>query len=89
MRRHRASGNASNVHWIDVGVRLLAYRGCSRCHPTATANLAELIRLAATHLGNRVLNAGDPQAPTVREIAAHIDAVLGHEVEGVLLDGVA
>jgi nucleoside-diphosphate-sugar epimerase len=70
-------------------IRLLAYRGCSRCHPTATANLAELIRLAATHPGNRVLNAGDPQAPTVREIAAHIDAVLGQEVEEVLLDGSA
>jgi nucleoside-diphosphate-sugar epimerase len=68
-------------------VRLLAYRGRSRCHPTSTINLAELIRLAAAHPGNRVLNAGDPQAPTVREIAAHIDAVLGREVEEILLDG--
>ena len=70
-------------------VRLLAYRGGSRCHPTATANLAELIRLAATHPGRRILNAGDPQAPTVREIAAHVDAVLGWEVEEILLDGPA
>ncbi len=68
-------------------IRLLAYRGRSRCHPTATINLAELIRLAAIHPGSHVLNAGDPQAPTVREIAAHIDAVLGQEVEEILLDG--
>jgi nucleoside-diphosphate-sugar epimerase len=87
-------GSAAPREWYFVKraldrrrVRLLAYRGGSRCHPTATINLAELIRLAAIHPGNRVPNAGDPRAPTVREIAAHIDAVLGQEVEEVLLDG--
>jgi nucleoside-diphosphate-sugar epimerase len=41
-------------------VRLLAYCGSTRCHPTATVNLAELIRLAATHPGRRVLNLTTP-----------------------------
>lgn len=88
------AGSATPREWYFVKraldrrrIRLLAYRGQSRCHPTATINLAELIRLAATHPGDRVLNAGDPQAPTVLEIAVHIDTVLDQEVEEILLDG--
>ncbi|MFF3751917.1 NAD-dependent epimerase/dehydratase family protein [Streptomyces sp. NPDC002018] len=67
--------------------RVLAYGGRSRFHPVHVANLAELIRLAALKPGSRVLNAGDPQTPTVAEIGAEIDAVLGRETETVLLDG--
>ncbi|PZS37258.1 MAG: reductase [Pseudonocardiales bacterium] len=69
-------------------VRLLPYRGESRFHPVASANLAELIRLAAAKPGTRVVNAGDPVVPTVREIAAMVDAVVGRETEEVLLDGI-
>jgi nucleoside-diphosphate-sugar epimerase len=67
--------------------RVLAYGGESRFHPVSTANLAELIRLAAAEPGARVLNAADPHAPTVREIGAAIHAVLGHSADEVLIDG--
>ncbi|GAB2946958.1 NAD(P)H-binding protein [Micromonospora polyrhachis] len=68
-------------------VRILAYRGQSRFQPVSTVNLAELIRLAAARPGSRVLNAADPQAPTVREIGAAVHAVLDHDAEEVLVDG--
>ncbi|WP_435971316.1 NAD-dependent epimerase/dehydratase family protein [Streptomyces sp. Qhu_M48] len=68
-------------------VRLLSYGGASRFHPVHVDNLAELVRLAAANPGSRVLNGGDPEAPTVAEIGAAIDAVLGVESETVLLEG--
>jgi nucleoside-diphosphate-sugar epimerase len=68
-------------------VQVLAYGGRSRFHPAHTSNIAELIRLAARRPGSRVLNAADPQAPTVAEMGAAIDAVLGHSCETVLVDG--
>jgi nucleoside-diphosphate-sugar epimerase len=49
--------------------------------------VAEIIRLAAENPGTRIVNAGDPTAPTVREIASAVDAVLGHEAVDVLVDG--
>lgn len=58
-------------------VRVLAYDGESRFHTTSTAVLAELVRLAAARPGHRVLNAVDPEALTVEEIARTIDAVMG------------
>lgn len=69
-------------------VRILAHRGESRFHPVHVDNIAELVRLAARTPGSRLLNAGDPQAPTVAEIATAVDAVLGVESELVLVDGV-
>ncbi len=51
------------------------------------SNVAELIRLAALRPASRVLNAGDPQAPTVAEIGAAVDGVLGLETETVLVAG--
>ncbi|GHJ39142.1 reductase [Streptomyces sp. TS71-3] len=68
-------------------VRVLAHRGQSRFHPVSVHNLAELIRLAASRPGSRVLNAGDPDTPTVHEIGAAIDAVMGARTETVLLPG--
>jgi nucleoside-diphosphate-sugar epimerase len=68
-------------------VRVLAHGGASRFHPVHTANLAELVRLAARTPGSRVLNAGDPGVPTVAAIGAAVDAVLGHRAEDVLVDG--
>ncbi|MFI6060056.1 NAD-dependent epimerase/dehydratase family protein [Streptomyces sp. NPDC051286] len=67
--------------------RVLSHGGASRFHPVHVSNVAELIRLAALRPGSRVLNAGDPQAPTVAEIASAIDGVLGLETETVLVDG--
>jgi nucleoside-diphosphate-sugar epimerase len=67
--------------------RILPYGGESRFHPASVHNIAELIRLAAARPGTRVLNAVDPKAPTVAEIARAIDAVMGVERENVLVDG--
>lgn len=67
--------------------RVLAYGGASRFHPASVHTVAELIRLAAPRPGTRVLNAVDPDAPTVAEIAAAIDAVMGVEAEDVPADG--
>ncbi|MFE5715715.1 NAD-dependent epimerase/dehydratase family protein [Streptomyces sp. NPDC056501] len=68
-------------------VRVLAYGGASRFHPVHVDNLAELVRLAAANPGSRVLNGGDPEAPTVAEIGAAIDAVMGVRSETVLMEG--
>ncbi|MCF3961479.1 NAD-dependent epimerase/dehydratase family protein [Streptomyces fuscigenes] len=65
----------------------LAFGGASRFHPTHTSNIGELIRLAARAPGSRVLNAADPQAPSVAEIAAAIGRVMGVETPAVPFDG--
>lgn len=65
----------------------LAWDGESRFHTTSVANLAELIRLAATKPGDRALNAGDPDPPTTLEICRAIGDALEHEFEPVLLAG--
>lgn len=67
--------------------RILPYGGGSRFHPASVHTIAELIRLAAARPGSRVLNAVDPDTPTVAEIAGAIDAVMGVETERVLVDG--
>ncbi|MEU0071997.1 NAD(P)-dependent oxidoreductase [Streptomyces sp. NPDC006332] len=67
--------------------RVLPYRGESRFHPASVHTIAELIRLAAARPGTRALNAVDPDAPTVAEIARAIDTVMGVERENVLVDG--
>ncbi|OKJ42642.1 NAD-dependent epimerase/dehydratase family protein [Streptomyces sp. CB01580] len=67
--------------------RVLAFGGASRFHPIHVSNLAELIRLSARRPGSRVLNAGDPQTPTVAEIGEAVDAVLGRRTENVLMTG--
>ncbi|MGC0333504.1 nucleoside-diphosphate-sugar epimerase [Streptomyces sp. SAI-170] len=69
--------------------RVIAYGGRSRFHPVSVHTLAELIRLAAARPGSRVLNAVDAEAPTVVEIAAAIDAVMGADAENILVDGPA
>ncbi|MEU7581250.1 NAD-dependent epimerase/dehydratase family protein [Streptomyces sp. NPDC041068] len=56
--------------------RVLTHGGRSRFHPISVHNIAELVRLAAARPGSRVLNAGDPEAPTVAQIGAAIDAVM-------------
>ncbi|MET8506840.1 NAD-dependent epimerase/dehydratase family protein [Streptomyces sp. NPDC004787] len=68
-------------------VRILAEGGRSVFHPAHVDNLAELIRLAASKPGTRVLNGADPQAPTVAEIGAAIDAAMGVRSETILFDG--
>ena len=68
-------------------VVVLAHRGESRFQPTSVHNLAELIRLAVERPGRRLLNCGDPDAPTVAEIGRHIAAAMKHEWSEVLLPG--
>ncbi|MGW7052453.1 NAD-dependent epimerase/dehydratase family protein [Streptomyces sp. NPDC054887] len=68
-------------------VRILAHGGRSRFHPVHVSNLGELIRLAAARPGARVLNGGDPDVPTVLEISAAIDAVMGARSELVIVEG--
>lgn len=68
-------------------VRVLAYGGGSRFQTVGTAVLAELVRLASARPGDRVLNAADPDAPTVAEIARVVDATLGAESTTVTFPG--
>ncbi|MEU8759315.1 NAD-dependent epimerase/dehydratase family protein [Streptomyces sp. NPDC048659] len=68
-------------------VRILAEGGRSVFHPAHVDNIAELVRLAAARPGSRVLNAADPEAPTVAEIGAAIDAAMGVRSETVLFEG--
>ncbi|MBO1332376.1 NAD(P)-dependent oxidoreductase [Streptomyces sp. VRA16 Mangrove soil] len=67
--------------------RVLAYNGASVFHPASVHNLAELVRLAAARPGSRVLNGADPDRPSVGEIGAMIDELMGVETESVLVDG--
>ena len=87
-------GDVNSREWYFVKraldgrrVVVLAHRGESRFQPTSVHNLAELIRLAAERPGRRLLNCGDPQAPSVAEIGRHIAAALNHEWAEVLLPG--
>ena len=56
----------------------LAYRGESRFHTSATANIAALIRQTLEVPGTRILNAADPLALSVAEIAATIASHLDY-----------
>ncbi|MGY1584109.1 NAD-dependent epimerase/dehydratase family protein [Streptomyces sp. MN13] len=67
--------------------RVLAFGGESRFHGAQVRNIAELVRLAAARPGSRVLNAVDPDAPTVAGIGAAVDAVMGVRTETVSFDG--
>jgi nucleoside-diphosphate-sugar epimerase len=60
---------------------VLVQNGESRFHTTSVDNLAELIRLAAERPGTRVLNCGDPEPPTTREIGAAIVRAMEAELE--------
>ncbi len=57
---------------------LLGSSGESRFHTTSVANVAELVLLAAERPASRVLNAGDPDPPSVREIGRAVGAALEH-----------
>jgi nucleoside-diphosphate-sugar epimerase len=66
---------------------LLAHRGRGLDHPTAAANIAALIEVAAARPGTRILNCADPDTPNGFEISRTIARHLGHEWEEVLVDG--
>jgi nucleoside-diphosphate-sugar epimerase len=68
-------------------VVVLANRGAGVDQPVAAANFAALVETVAARPGARILNCGDPDAPSGREIARTVAAHLDHRWEEVLLDG--
>ncbi|MGH9054535.1 MAG: NAD-dependent epimerase/dehydratase family protein [Acidimicrobiales bacterium] len=66
---------------------VLPYDGRSVFQPTATANLAELVALAAERPADRVLNCGDADPPTVARISEIVDGLMGWTTERVLVGG--
>jgi nucleoside-diphosphate-sugar epimerase len=63
----------------------LAYRGASRFHTSSVANIAALVRTALEISGTRILNIGDPEPPSLAEIARLITRHLGYE--GTIVNG--
>jgi nucleoside-diphosphate-sugar epimerase len=66
-------------------VQLLNWGGRSRFHRSDSANIAELVRLAAEHPARRALNAVDDDALTTREIGTIINRHLDHHPDEVLI----
>ncbi|MDX6400622.1 MAG: hypothetical protein QOF27_1228 [Gaiellaceae bacterium] len=64
---------------------ILTSNGAGRFHTTASENIGELVRLLAAQPRTGAYNCGDPDPPTVIEIARAIAAAAGHSFEEVLL----
>jgi nucleoside-diphosphate-sugar epimerase len=64
---------------------VLTNRGVGHFHTTAAENIGELVRLIAAQPRTDVFNCGDPDPPTVLEIARAIADAAGHEFTEVLL----
>jgi nucleoside-diphosphate-sugar epimerase len=64
---------------------VLTNRGAGRFHTTASENLGELVRLIAAQPRTGAFNCGDPDPPTVLEIARAIGDAAGHRFAEVLL----
>lgn len=86
-------GSATPREWVFVKRVLdrrpavfLAHRGAGVDHPTAAANLAALIEVAAANPGRRILNSADPDAPSALAISRTIARHFGHAWDEVLLD---
>ena len=62
---------------LDGRKRIPLVFGQSTFHTSATANIAALIRVAAETPTTQILNAGDPNSPSVRQIGETIAAHLG------------
>ena len=68
-------------------VVLLAHRGKGTDHPTAAANIAALVEVAAARPGTRILNCADPDTPNGLEISRTIARLMGHDWDEALVDG--
>ena len=64
---------------------VLTNRGAGHFHTTASENIGELVRLIAARPRTDVFNCGDPDPPTVLEIARASGEATGHRFEEVLL----
>jgi nucleoside-diphosphate-sugar epimerase len=65
---------------------VLTNRGAGHFHTTASENIGELVRLIAAEPRTDVFNCGDPDPPTVLEIARAIGEAADHRFDEVLLD---
>jgi nucleoside-diphosphate-sugar epimerase len=65
---------------------VLTNRGAGHFHTTASENIGELVRLIAGDSRTGAFNCGDPDPPTVLEIARAIGEAAGHRFEEVLLE---
>jgi nucleoside-diphosphate-sugar epimerase len=64
---------------------VLTNRGAGHFHTTASGNIGELIRLIAAQPRTDVFNCGDPDPPTVLDLARAIAEAAGHRFTEVLL----
>jgi nucleoside-diphosphate-sugar epimerase len=64
---------------------VLAGNGDSHFHTTAVENIGELVRLIAASPKSGAYNCGDPDPPTVLEIARTIGVTAGHSYDEVLV----
>lgn len=64
---------------------VLTGRGASHFHTTASENIGELVRLIAQEPRTGAFNSGDPDPPTVLELARAIGEAAGHRYAEVLL----
>src|SRR5215510_90308 len=69
----------------DRRILPLKYQGLSQFHPSTTANIAALAIHCFGLAGSRVLNAADPDCPTVREIAAHVGRAMKNDSKIIAL----
>jgi nucleoside-diphosphate-sugar epimerase len=65
---------------------VLTNRGVGQFHTTASENIGELVRLIAAEPCTGAFNCGDPDPPTVLEIARAIGDAAGHRFAEVLLE---
>ncbi len=70
---------------LDGRKRIPLVFPASTFHTSATANIAALIRTTAQSPATRILNAGDPDPPAVRDIGETMAAHLGWEGEFVAM----
>lgn len=66
---------------------VLPRRGEDVNHTSAAANIAALVETVAARPGARVLNAADPDAPSVLGIARTVATLLHHSWDEILVDG--
>jgi nucleoside-diphosphate-sugar epimerase len=64
---------------------ILTGNGAGHFHTTASENIGELVRLLAGEPRNGAYNCGDPDPPTVLELARAIAAAAGHTFDEALL----
>jgi nucleoside-diphosphate-sugar epimerase len=68
---------------------VLTMRGQGHFHTTASENIGELVRLVAAEPRTGAYNCGDPDPPTVLELARAIGEAAGHAFAEVLLPAAA